>query len=48
LLDVHGGALRVGVPVPDVRPVYSVAEQREYGIRSAQTELRMPVLHVAF
>jgi hypothetical protein len=48
LLDVHGGALRVGIPVPDVRPVYSVAEQRQYGIRSSQTELRMPVLHIAF
>jgi hypothetical protein len=48
LLDLHGGAWRVGVPVPDVRPVYSVAEQRQYGIRSSQTELRMPVLDIAF
>jgi hypothetical protein len=48
LLDVHHGALRVGVPVPDVRPVYSMAEQRQFGLRTAETELRMPVLHVVF
>lgn len=48
LLDLHQGSLRVGVPVPDVRPVFSVAEQRLYGTRSTQNELHMPVLHVAF
>lgn len=47
LVDVRGGALRLGVPVPDVRPVFSVAEQRQYGMRD-QTELRLPVLHVTF
>jgi hypothetical protein len=39
--------VRLGVPVPDVRPVFSMAEQRQYGMHAA-TELRMPVLHVAF
>jgi len=48
LLDMGGGAVRLGVPVPDVRPVFSMAEQRQYGMRTAGTELRMPVLHVAF
>jgi hypothetical protein len=47
LLDVGGGALRLGVPVPDVRPVFSLADQRQYGMHAA-TELRMPVLHVTF
>lgn len=47
LVDVRGGDLRVGVPVPDVRPVFTVAEQRQYGMHD-QTELRMPVLHVTF
>src|SRR5580693_2606358 len=42
LLDLHKGALRLGVPVPDVRPVFSLAEQRQYGMR-AETELRMPM-----
>jgi hypothetical protein len=47
LFDVHQGAFRVGVPVPDVRPVFSLAEQRQYGMQ-AQTELRMPMVHIAF
>ncbi|HXX69522.1 MAG TPA: hypothetical protein VEK07_20225 [Polyangiaceae bacterium] len=48
LLDVHEGSLRVGVPVPDVRPVFSVAEQRLFGTRSTPNELHMAMLHVAF
>jgi hypothetical protein len=44
---MHRGAFRLGIPVPDVLPVFSVAEQRQYGLH-AQTELRMPVLHVTF
>jgi hypothetical protein len=47
LLDVGGGAVRLGVPVPDVRPVFSMTEQRQYGLH-AETEVRMPVLHLVF
>ena len=47
LLDLHRGSLRVGIPVPDVRPIFTVAEQRQYGMKN-DTELRMPVLHVSF
>jgi hypothetical protein len=47
LLDVNTGDLRVGVPVPNVRPVFSLAEQRQYGLR-AETEFRLPVLRVSF
>ncbi len=47
LLDMHKGEFRVGVPVPDVRPVFSMVDQRQYGMH-AQTELRMPVLRVTF
>ena len=47
LLDVHRGSWRVGVPVPDVRPVYSVAEQVRFGTRP-ETELRWQVLHMTF
>ncbi len=47
LVDVRGGSLRVGVPAVDVRPVFSLTEQRQYGMH-AQTELRMPMLRVAF
>jgi hypothetical protein len=47
LFDVHGGSLRLGLPVPDVRPVFSVAERRQYGMQGA-TEYRMPMLHMTF
>jgi len=47
LLDMRPGQVRMGVPVPDVRPVFSIAQQRQYGMR-AETELRVPVLHVTF
>jgi hypothetical protein len=41
------GAVSVGVPVPDVRPIFSLVEQRQFGMQ-AQTELRLPVLNVTF
>lgn len=47
LFDVHEGAFRMGVPVPDVKPVYSAREMKELGV-AQQTMLRMPVLHVVF
>jgi hypothetical protein len=50
LLDVRlpgQATLRLGIPIPDVRPVFSLAELRQYGFRQ-ETELRMPVLHVTF
>jgi hypothetical protein len=47
LLDLRPGKVRMGVPVPDVRPVFSMAQQRQYGMRG-ETELRVPVLHVTF
>jgi len=48
LLDVGGGAVRLGVPVPDVRPVFTVAEQRQYGMRACGAGLSMQVLKLAF
>jgi len=47
LLDMRPGEVRMGVPVPDVRPVFSLTQQRQYGMR-AETEVRVPVLHVTF
>jgi hypothetical protein len=40
-------SVRVGVPIPDVRSAYSMAEQKKLGV-PAQTELRMPLLKVTF
>jgi hypothetical protein len=47
LLDVIPGTFRLGLPIPDVVPIFTVAEQRQYGMKN-DTELRMPVLHVTF
>lgn len=47
LFDVHGGAFRMGVPVPDVKPVYSARELKELGVPQ-QTMVKMPVLSVVF
>jgi hypothetical protein len=47
LLDLHRGTFRLGVPAVEVVPVFTVAEQRQYGTKN-DTELRMPVLHVTF
>jgi hypothetical protein len=47
LLDVQKGGLRLGVPVPDVRAVFTAAEQRQYGM-GQRAEIRLPMLHVVF
>jgi hypothetical protein len=48
LLDVHHGSFRLGVPVVDVKPSFTVAEAKAYGLRDNPAELRLPVLHIAF
>jgi len=48
LLDLNGGALRMGVPVLAVKPSFSIAESRAYGLKENPAELHVPVLHVAF
>jgi hypothetical protein len=50
LLDLsfpQQAALRLGVPVPDVRPMYTSAEQKAYGLPQ-HAEVRMPVFRVTF
>lgn len=47
LLDFQGPTLRMGVPVPEVRSMYSLAEQKRLGVAPG-TEVRMPLVHVVF
>jgi hypothetical protein len=47
LFDVQQGDLRLGLPVPEVRPMFSMAELRQYGM-TQQTEVRMPLVKVTF
>jgi hypothetical protein len=39
--------MRVGVPLPQVRPVYTAAERKAMGVEQ-QTEVRVPVVEVTF
>ncbi len=48
LFDVRGGAFRVGVPVPEVRPVLGSAERKSFGVQNTGSEVRFPVVHVTF
>jgi hypothetical protein len=47
LFDMNGGSMRLGVPVPEVRQLYSLSELRQYGM-AQQTEVRMPLVKIAF
>ncbi len=47
LLDVNAAGLHLGVPVPEIRPVFSASELRQYGF-AQQTEVRMPLVKIAF
>jgi len=49
-LDVdptHRAGVRMGVPVPTVKPMWSSAEQKQYGFAQG-TEMRLPVVKVSF
>ncbi len=46
-VDVHEGTFRMGIPVPEVRNLYTTREVRDLGVRQA-TELRVPVFKLAF
>lgn len=51
LFDVntdHGGTFRMGVPVPNVRPVFSMAERKALGVTNPGNEVRFPVVHISF
>jgi hypothetical protein len=45
---MHRGTLRLGVPVPDVLPVYSLAEMKNLGLAKAEVQVKMPLVDVAF
>jgi hypothetical protein len=48
LFDVHEGDLRVGLPVPEVRPILGSAERARLGADSRGSELRFPVMRLTF
>ncbi len=48
LLDVHHGSLRMGLPVPEVRPMLGATERKAFGVQNQGSEVRFPVVHVTF
>lgn len=48
LVGVKNGQLAIGVPVPEVRPILGSAERSRMGVDNRGSELRFPVLNVAF
>jgi hypothetical protein len=49
LLNLREGAgFYVGVPVPEVRQVFSAAQKKEFAVGGSANELRFPVVHVTF
>jgi hypothetical protein len=47
LLDLDAEGLRLGVPAVEVRPMYSSAELRKFGVEQ-RTEVRFPVFQATF
>ena len=48
LFNLRDGAIRVGLPVPEVRPVFSASQRKSLGVESAGNELRFPVVRLTF
>jgi hypothetical protein len=49
LINLQGtSGFRVGVPVPEVRPVFSASQKRAFGVESGGSEVRFPVMNLTF
>ena len=48
LFDVNGGNLRMGVPVPDFRPIMGANERNKMGVANQGNEVRFPVAKITW
>jgi len=48
LINLQNGGMRVGLPVPEFRPVFSATQRKALGVESAGNEVRFPVMSVSF
>jgi hypothetical protein len=46
--DFVRSGFSVGLPVPEVRPVFTASQKKTLGVESAGNELRFPVMNVTF
>lgn len=47
LVDLYGGRLRMGIPAVEIRPMYTSAEIKKYGVEQ-QAEVRLPLFQATF
>jgi hypothetical protein len=48
LINFQGKGLTVGMPVPEVRPVFTASQKKALGVESTGNEVRFPVVRVTF
>ncbi len=48
LFNLRGGAFSMGVPLPEIRPVVGAVERSRMGVESRGSEVRLPLVRVAF
>lgn len=48
LFDIHRGAVRMGVPLPEVRPILGANDRKTMGVENRGSEVRFPVVRIAF
>lgn len=48
LFNVRGGSFNVGLPLPEVRPVFTASQKRSLGVEGAGSEVRFPVVGLTF
>jgi len=46
--DLRAASFKVGVPVPEVHPVFSAAQKKQFAVESAANEVRFPVMRLTF
>ena len=45
---LRSSSFKMGVPVPEVHPVFSAAQKKQFAVESAANEVRFPVMNVTF
>ena len=46
--DLRSASFKMGVPVPEVHPVFSAAQKKQFAVESAANEVRIPVMSLTF
>lgn len=47
LVAVRQGGVQIGMPIPEVKPVFTARQRAEFGVKQ-ETQVQLPVVHVTF